>query len=146
MRVGAYNQSWQVNNADELAKAMAWRDDTHGAIFFLVPDDEPYPYLAVRVTADYADVHYFSFDGHPGFRCLGGEGLPEGGWIKFVYRGCDPSAGKESPNKFVVPFGKRMPLPNIFYGPARDRMQWLGSSCVPNHQLRSTDGLCNRVY
>src|SRR5438270_841396 len=79
VRIGGYRQSWRVTNATELIAALAWRDEKGGALFWITPDDQQYPSLAIRVTKDYADVHYFPSDGHPGFRSLGGEGLPEGG-------------------------------------------------------------------
>jgi hypothetical protein len=84
--------------------ALGWRDDRGGGIFWLSPDDERYPALAIRVSGDLADVHYFPRDGHPGFRCLGGEGLPQGGLTTFVYRECEPATGEKILNKFVVSF------------------------------------------
>jgi hypothetical protein len=103
VRVGGYSQTWRVDDDKSLEAALAWRDDRGGAIFWLTPDDREYPALAIRVTGDLADVHYFPLDGHPGFRCLGGDELPEGGLTTLLYPGCDPTAGEETPNEFVVP-------------------------------------------
>lgn len=105
MRVEEHTRSWRVTNAVELAAALTSRDNEGGALFFISPgDNQQYPYLAIRVTKDYADVHFYPFDGHPGFRCLGGADLPEDGWTNFVYQGCDPGTGEETPNRFIVPF------------------------------------------
>jgi hypothetical protein len=60
--------------------------------------------LAIRVTGALADVHYFPNEDHPGFRCLGGDGLPDGGTTTLVFPGCDPATGEETPNEFVVSF------------------------------------------
>jgi hypothetical protein len=58
--------------------------------------------LAIRVSGDLADVHFFPRDGHPGFRCLGSEGMPDVGSMRFVFQGCDPAYGEDTPNEFVV--------------------------------------------
>ncbi|MFT3883276.1 MAG: Imm1 family immunity protein [Gemmatales bacterium] len=105
MRVEEYSRSLEVTDVKELAAALHSRDERGGALFCLTPDEnERYPSLVIRVTKDYADVHYFPCDGHPGFRCLGGVDLPETGWTRFVYKGCDPEAGEGTPNKFIIPF------------------------------------------
>jgi hypothetical protein len=104
VRVDGYRQTWQAEDDESLEAALAWRDDRGGGLFWLTPDEEKYPTLAIRVSGDVADVHYFPWDGHPGFRCLGGHGLPEGGWTTLVYQGCDPAGGEETPNEFIVSF------------------------------------------
>jgi len=104
VRVYGYCQTWHVDDQKSLDAVLAWRAACGGAIFWLLPDEEEYPTLAVRVSADLADVMYFPRPGHPGFRCLGGRGLPEGGLTTLVYPGCDPASGEEEPNEFIVPF------------------------------------------
>jgi len=84
-------------------------------MFWLTPDDERYPALAIRVSGHLAHVHYFPRDGHPGFRCLGGDGLPEGGETTLVYQGCDPATGEETPNEFIVPFATALSLGEDFF-------------------------------
>jgi len=127
MRVGGYGRSWEVTNAKELAAALAWRDDKGGALFYITPDDQQYPSLAIRVTGGYADVHHFPYDGHPGFRCLGGEGLPKNGWSRFVYQGCDPGTGEDTPNKFIVPLVTAAAIAKEFLrtGQRSDAVAWL---------------------
>jgi hypothetical protein len=102
--VGAGHQAWQVRNEADLDAVLAWRDGRGGAMFWLSPDEEEFPALAIRVTGDVGDVTYFPQDGHPSSRLLGGEGLPEGGLTTLVYEGCDPGSGEQTPNEFVVPF------------------------------------------
>jgi len=63
-----------------------------------------YPVLAIRVTGELADVTFLPEQGHPGCRCLGGEGLPRHASTMLVFNGCDPADGEETANKFVVPF------------------------------------------
>jgi hypothetical protein len=127
VRVDQYRQSWQVTNVKQLVAALASRDDKGGALFHITPGDERYPSLAIRVTKDYADVHYFPYDGGPVFRCLGGEGLPEGGWTSFVYQGCDPGTGEETPNEFIVPFATACAIGKAFLrtGERSDAVEWL---------------------
>jgi hypothetical protein len=92
-----------VEDEKSLDLALSWRDDRGGGIFWLTPDAATHPVLAIRVSGDVADVHYFPRDGHPGFRCLGGDGLPTVGLTTLVYEGADPATGEETPNEFVVP-------------------------------------------
>jgi hypothetical protein len=103
LQVDADCQTWQVKDDKSLEAALSWRDDRGGGMFWLT-HDEKYPELAIRVSGDVADVHYFPREGHPGFRYLGGEGLPDGGMTTLVYQGCDPGTGEETPNKFIIPF------------------------------------------
>ena len=73
-----------------------------------------------------ADVHYFSRDGHPGYRCLGGGGLPEGRSTTLVYRGCDPTDGEQVPNGFIVPFDTARTVAREFFRSGRmsDAVSW----------------------
>lgn len=74
-----YRNNWQVKSDKSLIAALEWRDDRGGAQFWLTPDEQKYPALAIRVSGDLADVHYFPQEGHPGFRGRDGHGLPDGG-------------------------------------------------------------------
>lgn len=125
--VGAVGASWRVNTAKELAKALAWRDARGGALFYITPDGDKYPSLTIRVTEDYADVHYWPYDGHAGFRALGGKGLPAGGWTTFLYEGCDPGTGEETPNEFILPFTTARSLAKAFLHAREksDEVEWL---------------------
>ena len=91
-----------MDDAEDLEEVLTWRDARGGGIFWLT-HDEQYPTLAIRVSGDLADVHFFPRNGHPGFRCLGGAGMPDGGSMRFVFQGCDPADGEDTPNEFVVP-------------------------------------------
>ena len=102
MRVDASHRSWHVSDANGLHDVLAWRDKRGGARFWLSEGLEPYPVLAITVTGELADVMYFPEEGHPGFRCLGGEGLPKDGSTTFVFDACDPWTGEDSPNEFIV--------------------------------------------
>jgi hypothetical protein len=103
MRVDGYHRTWEVDDLASLADVLSWRDERGGAMLWLTPDESRFPSLAVRISGVVADVHYFPRDGHPGFRCLGGVGLPAGGMTWLVYQGADPATGEETPNEFVVP-------------------------------------------
>jgi hypothetical protein len=113
--VGGYHRTWDVRNEGALKDALASRDSRGGAVFWLAHDNAEYPTLAIRISGDVADVHYFPHDGHPGFRCLGGEGLPAGGMTTLVYDGCDPGIGEDTPNEFVVSVSKARELAEEFF-------------------------------
>jgi hypothetical protein len=113
--VGCGRRAWQVKDAQDLKKVLAWRDSRGGAAFWLSREAVEYPCLAIRVTGDIADVHFLPEDGHPGFRCLGGEGLPRGGFTTLVYEGCDPGSGEETPNEFVISFETACSIATEFF-------------------------------
>lgn len=54
-------------------------------------------------SVEMSPTHYFPEDGHPGFRCLGGHGLPVGGMARLDYQGAVLEAGEYTPNEFIVP-------------------------------------------
>lgn len=97
-----------------LSDVLGWRDSVGRAIFFLEPDDADYPLFCMRVSGNVADIIFYPVNGHPGCRCLGGEGLPEGGMTNLVYEGCDPSDGEVEPNRFIVPFSKACAVASEF--------------------------------
>lgn len=103
VRVNGHRRTWEVADQPGLAEVLAWRDERGGAMLWLTPDEGRYPALALRISDRVADVHYFPRDGHPGFRCLGGDCLPAGGVTRLVYEGADPATGEDTPNEFIVP-------------------------------------------
>jgi hypothetical protein len=102
VEIGGYHRTWKAEDIESLRAALAWRDLKGGAIFWLGDGHGEYPQLAIRISGDFADIHYFPEEGHPGFRSLGGEGLPKGGMTTFIYDGSDPAEGEDTPNEFVV--------------------------------------------
>jgi hypothetical protein len=96
-------------------------------MFSLSREGEKYPCLAIRISGDVADVHYFPREGHPGFRCLGGEGLPESGCTALVYEGSDPQDGEHTPNSFIVPVKTAYSIATVFLSTDRmsDAVSWL---------------------
>jgi hypothetical protein len=115
-----------VADGKSLDAALAWRDERGGGTFWLTPDETRYPALAIRVSPDLADVHYFPCDGHPGYRCFGGDGVPEGGYTTLVYQGADPATGEQTPNEFVVPFETARAIAGEFFRTERmsDAESW----------------------
>jgi hypothetical protein len=104
MRVDGYEKQWSVEVASDLVAILSQRDDLDGAAFWMSNGKTAYPLLAIRISSSLADVHHFPNSGHPGFRCVGGEGLPSNGTTTLRYRGCDPASGEEIENEFVVSF------------------------------------------
>jgi hypothetical protein len=104
VQVAGYHRSWPAENAEDLKAIFAWRKSLGGAIFFLPTGSDNWPLMTIRVSGNIADVIYFPRGDHPDFRCIGGQGLPLGGWTTLVYEGADPASGEENPNAFVVPF------------------------------------------
>lgn len=95
-------------------------------MFWLRQEGAEYPCLAIRTSGKFADVHFFPEVGHPGFRCVGGEGLPEDGETTLVFEGCDPSSGEATPNRFVVPFETAVSIAIDFFRTGRmsDTVPW----------------------
>jgi hypothetical protein len=127
LHVDAHRRTWHLNDAAGLEDALAWRDSLGGAEFWLAHGDGKYPALAVRVSGAVADLHFFPEDRHPGFRCLGGEGLSPGGATKFVFEGCDPRSGEATPNEFVVPFATACSIAREFMqsGQKSSSVSWI---------------------
>jgi hypothetical protein len=118
---------WLVNDVEDLKVALTWRDSRGGAWFWLSPENAEHPLLCIRITGDLADVIFFPEEGHPGFRCLGGEGMLEGEYTTLVYEGCDPRAGEETPNEFIVPLSTAYSVASEFLRSERrsEAVSWL---------------------
>ncbi len=101
MQIDASCRSWQVSDPNGLQDVLAWRDKRGGAQFWLSDGPKKYPVLAIRITGEVTNVFFFPHEGHAGFRCLGG--LPKSESTTFVFDGCDPWTGEDSPNEFVIP-------------------------------------------
>ena len=125
MQVHGNHRKWSVDSEMDLDTAIAWRDQRGGAVFWVAHEPQ-YPCMAIRVSGDVADVHYFPEAGHPGFRCLGGTGLPEDGFTTLIYEGCDPAAGEATPNRFIVPWPTARSIAGDFLAGGRmsDRVRW----------------------
>jgi len=113
MKIEGYGIAWDANDEEGLETVLRKRDSRGGGQFWL-SDAADYPCLAIRVSGDLSDIHYFPHDNHPGFRCLGGQDLPPNGCTNFVYEGCEPYAGEETENKFVVPFATALTVAKDF--------------------------------
>lgn len=101
MRIEGVGRTWQVDDVQGVDDAFTWRDRCGGALLWST-HDRPYPALAVRISGDLADVHFFPYEGHPGFRCIGGDWNTAAGSTKLVYDGCDPASGEDTPDMFIV--------------------------------------------
>lgn len=120
MIVHGYGRAWKVEDDEGLGEVIAWRNSRGGGIFWMAHEGDDYPLLEIRISGDVADVHFFPKEGHPGFRCLGGWGLPVDGSTKLVYQGCDPGDGEEIPNRFIIPLATARRVAREFL--ARKRM------------------------
>ncbi len=114
MRIDGYLTGWDVEDEAGLERVLAMRDEHGGAEFWLGEAAGSYPCLAIRVSGNHCDIHFFPKERHPGFRCLGGQGLPEDGLTTFVFKGCQPGSGEEVPNVFVVPFATALSVAKEF--------------------------------
>ncbi|MFX1450750.1 MAG: Imm1 family immunity protein [Promethearchaeota archaeon] len=115
MIVSGYQTEWVVDDEHSLDNILRTRDDMKGGEFWLADVAGEYPCLSIIIYQNLSTIHYFPKENHPGFRCLGGEGLPSGGMTIFVYQGCDPRDGIEIPNKFVVPFTTALAVAKEFF-------------------------------
>lgn len=100
-----YDHQGEIEVGDEasLGAALNRRDAIGGGEFWLAENAGGYPCLAIRVSGDYADIHYFPKSGHPGFRFMNDtDDSSPGEYTIFRYLGSDPADGTEVPNEFVV--------------------------------------------
>jgi hypothetical protein len=118
VKISRDRMTWDANDETDVETILRTRDNHGGAEFWLFDGAYDFPRLTIRVTGDLSDIHYFPHDGHPGFRCLGGQDLPPRGTTLFVFDGCDPGYGEETPNEFVVPFATALMAGKDFF---RDR-------------------------
>jgi len=102
MRIEGHHRRWNASDETALEDVLRFRDDLGGAQFWITDDDDPFPAVAIRLSGDFADVHYFPHDGHPGFRALAETPPPAGQTTTFIYEGCDPPTGEETPSEFVL--------------------------------------------
>jgi hypothetical protein len=130
MRIKGHDRQWDAHDEAALERVLRFRDDVGGALFWLAPDDDQYPAVAIRVSGELADVHYFPEEGHPGFRALAELSRAEvqgGAMTTLVYEGCDPATGEETPSEFVLPVSRAIDLAAEFYrtGGRSPAISWL---------------------
>lgn len=126
MRIEGRRIACETYDEQGLEAILQRRDGRGGGLFWLSEEARSFPCLALRVSGDLSDIHYFPHEGHPGFRCLGGQGLAPFGTTTFVFDGCDPGHGEETPNEFVVPFTTALVVAKDFLRTKRmlSSVQW----------------------
>src|SRR5262249_40075546 len=85
MRIEGHRIGWEAHDEPALEAILRRRDGRGGALFWLSDEARSFPCLALRVSGDSSDIHYFPHEEHAGFRCLGGQDLPPGGTTTLVY-------------------------------------------------------------
>ncbi len=127
MRVDTGCFSYDVENEQELEELLKKKDRCGGGLFWIAESENSYPYLGIRVTESVGDIHFFPEEGHPGFRCIGGEDLPKSGNTVLIYYGCDPADGEETPNEFIVPFATLLVVAKEFLQSKKlpESVKWL---------------------
>jgi hypothetical protein len=104
MQIAGDNRHWDAEDEAQIETVLKFRDAVGGGLFWLSVPDEEYPALAIRISGDVGDVHYFPGGGHPGYRALASRqpGDPDG-HVLFRYEGADPASGEEVSQRFVLP-------------------------------------------
>jgi len=118
MRIDGHHRTWSATDEATLAQVLRSRDRAGGGQFWLAHDERPYPAVAIRISGDLGDVHFFPFEGHPGFRALAPASMgPEhGGKVTtLVYEGCDPASGEDTPGEFILPVDTVVALAREFF-------------------------------
>jgi hypothetical protein len=115
LRVEGYRQGWNVGSEEELVSVLSMRDASGGADLWLSRGQAEFPKLAMQIGSALGNATFFPEDGHPGFRCIGGKGLPKDGITKLIFQGCDPGDGEEVPNEFVLGFEELLSLAKFFF-------------------------------
>jgi hypothetical protein len=82
--------------------------------------------MAVRVSGENSDVHYFPSVGHPGFRRLAPAQRHGSLDVAFRYEGCDPHEGEIVPAAFVLPLAQALEIATGFMetGAIDEAGQW----------------------
>jgi hypothetical protein len=143
VRIVRHGRTWKVDDVKGLQEVLTSRDSPGGGDFWLSHDDEEYPCLAIRLSGNVADVHFFPGDCQAVFRCLGGDGMPDDGSTLFVFEGCDPGYGEETPNDFVIPVGTAVSIAKEFF--LRKRMSdavSCGDALCPSATGSSDSSVC----
>jgi hypothetical protein len=105
MLIEGHHRRWLASSESELDDVLKFRDNVGGAQFWLSTAEETYPLLAIRVSGDVGDVHYFPDEGVAGFRALSPpEHQGPDDVVLFRYEGADPADGEEVAPRFVLPF------------------------------------------
>jgi hypothetical protein len=118
VRVEGHHRRWDPGDESALEQVLRFRDGLGGGQFWLAHDDGSYPAIAIRISGELADVHYFPFEGHPGYRAQASPSAsqgPGGQSVVLIYEGCDPSTGEESPVEFIVPIDTAIGLAREFH-------------------------------
>jgi hypothetical protein len=115
MLIEGHGVAWEAHDEQGIEAVLRRRDSRGGGLFWLSDAARSYPCLAMRVSGNLSDVHYFPCESHPGFRCLGRQDLPPHGWSTLVFEGCDPGDGEECPNEFIVPFAAVLAVAKEFF-------------------------------
>jgi hypothetical protein len=116
MQIEGHHRHWQVATEAELGAVLLFRDGVGGARFWLNADDEDFPVLAIRISGDVGDVHYFPAEGHPGSRALATlEGPEKDQTILLRYEGADPASGELTSRRFILPFATLLDVARSFF-------------------------------
>jgi hypothetical protein len=116
MLIEGHHRRWLASNESELDDVLEFRDDVGGAQFWLITAEETYPLLAIRVSGDVGDVHYFPDEGIAGFRALSPpEHREHDDVVLFRYEGADPADGEDVTTRFVLPFSAVVDIARQFF-------------------------------
>jgi hypothetical protein len=115
MLIEGHGIAWEAHDEEGLEAILRGRDSRGGALFWLSDGAGSFPCLAIRVSGNLSDIHYFPRGEHPGFVCLGGRDLPLHATSILVFEGCDPGDGEEQSNEFIVPFATALTVAKDFF-------------------------------
>ncbi|MGB8364885.1 MAG: Imm1 family immunity protein [Rhizomicrobium sp.] len=103
MNIEDFRKKETVNSFEQIVAALASRYGDEVNAFWLRHSEGKFPALHVVVNGDFASLHYFPAEGHPGLRSIGmTNSLPSGGATTFFMTSLlEPEL---FPNRFVVPF------------------------------------------
>ena len=115
MRIEGHNRKWDAHDESALEDVLRFRDGVGGGLFWISDDADSFPVMAIRISGSLADVHYFPDEDHPGFRALAEPSQQRGGTTAFIYEGCDPATGEETPSEFVLPVSTAILIAKEFH-------------------------------
>ena len=125
--VSSHHKLQVASTVDELRAMLSAPDSRGGGEFWLATEADRFPCLAVRVSDGQCDVHYFPFDGHPGYRRLSAIQRNQDEYVALRFEGCDPYDGEETPAEFILPLHEGLDIASAFMreGTMSEPVRWL---------------------
>jgi hypothetical protein len=104
----------EVNSISDFEDALQKRYGSGVNEYWISHDEEKNPVLALLINGNLSCVHYFPYEGHPGFVCVGNvDGLDKDGFTTFSLQTVEQK--QEIWNRHVIPLSKALMVTKDFF-------------------------------